>query len=71
MGVNVLCEGKRCYTSTSTSSKERAIQKISQIINEGNLVSVSSEKQEPSLKNHYNKYGDINFDIKGYESTVQ
>ncbi|WHF43766.1 hypothetical protein QKW34_14105 [Bacillus licheniformis] len=40
--------------------------KVEQIINSGQLLEVKSEKQEPSLKNLYNKDGDICYEIEGY-----
>lgn len=57
----------RFYKGTSTHSKERALEVIKGVIDAGNLVFVESRREEPSLKNEYNKNGDICYDIKGYE----
>ncbi|WP_440671137.1 hypothetical protein [Bacillus subtilis] len=57
---------KKNFVARTTHSKAAALAKIEQIINSGQLLEVKSEKQEPSLKNLYNKDGDICYEIEGY-----
>lgn len=50
-----------------THCKEAALDKIKQILNAGQILEVESTKEEPSLKNEYNKHGGICYSIKGYD----
>ncbi|PAC96973.1 hypothetical protein [Bacillus licheniformis] len=61
---------KKNFVARTTHSKTAALAKVEQIINSGQLLEVKSEKQEPSLKNLYNKDGDICYEIEGYAPRI-
>jgi len=50
-----------------THCKEAALNKIKQILDAGQILEVKSTKEEPSLKNQYNKYSDICYSVIGYD----
>ncbi|WES02860.1 hypothetical protein ACJJTF_16225 [Bacillus velezensis] len=50
-----------------THCKGAALAKITQILDAGQILEVKSTKEEPSLKNEYNKHGDICYSIRGYD----